>query len=473
MKRWMLALFALLGACAGPRASLRAQLETLHQDPAMHRAIIAAEVRDLRSGELIFARHPHKRLVPASTIKLLTAATALHHLGAEHSYVTRLVSSATVAAGVLKGDLVIVGGGDPSLGEEAPQKLLKRWSQSILQRGISRIEGSIVADVSAYQGERLGAGWAWDDAPYGYSSVLSALSFDKNTTRLTVEPAGAGAPGQAKVRAKVGLPACVELKVLAKTSSVAGKLRLVRDGERTVIKGSMQEGAPPWARTLTIPNPGLCTARRLLAQLREDGVVVSGEAKVRAGSAEPGWRVLEQTRSPPLKALLTKLLKESRNLYAELIAASLSPQAPRFSEALPALESTLEAAGVSQGSYRIADASGLSRYDQLTARALVFLLSWSWRQPWAAELLSMLPIAGEDGTLASRMRAGPAQGRVIAKTGSMSGVSAIAGYVIGKSGAAWAFAILVNGADQPGRYVRALQDRMLELMAGAQAEEDR
>ncbi len=467
MKRWMLALFALLGACAGPRASLRAQLETLHQDPAMHRAIIAMEVRDLQSGEVVFAHLRDKRLIPASTMKLLTATAALQHLGAEHRYVTKLVRTATVVSGVLKGDLVIVGGGDPSLGEGESQKLLKAWSQLILQRGISRIEGSIVADVSAYQGERLGAGWAWDDAPYGYSSVVSALSFDRNVTRLTVVPARVGE----LVQAKTEHASCMELQVLAKTSSVAGKLRLVRDGVRTVIKGSMQEGAPPWARTLTIPQPALCTARRLLEQLRADGVIVDGGPKVRAEKPpNPSWHLLGQTRSPPLNTLLLTLLKESRNLYAELIAASLNPAEPRFSGALPVLESTMQSAGASQGSFRIADASGLSRYNQLTARSLVSLLAWSWRQPWAAQLRSMLPIAGEDGTLARRMAETAAHRRVIAKTGSMSGVSAIAGYIRGARGAAWAFAILVNGADQPGRYVRALQDRMLELMAAAQAD---
>lgn len=204
-----------------------------------------------------------------------------------------------------------------------------------------------------------------------------------------------------------------------------------------------------------VMDPPACVASLLRASLEVEGVPVSGVAAVRA---EPEAAPIGSLASPPLRDLLRKTLVESDNLYAECIARALPDGA---------IDAVLLAAGVLPGRVHLVDGSGLSRYSFASAQAFVQLSAWIEAQPWGAELIGLLPVAGRQGTLSGRMLGTAAEGRVHAKTGSMTGVRNLVGYIDVADGARVRFAFLINGLAGPPGEAIAIQDRVVALIAAS------
>ncbi len=450
-----------LCAALATAAPLDKVLDDILDDPAYAGATATALVVDLDSGAVLYEREADRRVLPASVVKWVTAVAAAERLGLDHTFETSILATGPVKGGVLSGDLVIRGDGDPSLGGDDPEGLLRAWAKELSGAGVTQVAGELVVDPTIIGDPPLGAGWAWDDTPYGFSAPLAGLNLGHNMMEWS---ARAAADGE-RVEVGPGLWApCVEDLAIAARTGAGERVRVQADpfGPPAVI-GGLKEGARQRVR-LPIPRPPLCFARVFRAVLSEEGVEVAGGARV--GATAEGARVLAVHRSPPLRELLQIMLEQSQNLYAEAIARALDPSEVRtWRGASEQLTTVLGAAGAPEDSFRLRDGSGLSRYDLITARALVQLTAYASRQPGYEALSEALPVAGRTGTLSRRLTGTAAEGRVRGKTGSMTGVRNIVGTVEDASGRTLAFALLVDGFITAQSAAIAVQDEALVALA--------
>lgn len=398
-------LFAAAQAVPLPRA-----IEDALADDALAGASIGLVVID-EEGEVRYAHDPDRRLVPASVAKWVTASAAARDLGLDYTFSTRIGVTGSADGNRLAGDLVIIGGGDPSFGDDNWEIAVDRVVQTALASGIGQIDGSIVVDTRHALGEPWGPGWMWDDLKLSYSPPYGAVNFAHNLLQR-----GMNCPAQ--------------------------------DGR----------GSP-------LLDPAQCLADTVRAALLASGVKVSGPAVV---GARPEAAEIGVIRSEPLWLLLHHMLVESDNLYAECVARALDRDLPaEDGPARARVDLMLAEAGVVEKDAKLVDGSGLSRYSLVSARSLAAVSAWDLGQPWGRSLVALLPVAGRSGTLASRLVGTPAEGRVQAKTGSMSGVRNLVGYVENDAGEKLVFAFLINGFVVSQSEAIAVQDRVLALIAAS------
>lgn len=480
-------------AHAAPSTGLSRELDAIFAAPALANAVLGVLVQSLDTGEILYRLNPDTLLVPASNMKVVTVAVAAERLGWDYRYETRLEADASTAmtGGTLHGDLFVTGTGDPTINARGgdPFAPLRELAAGLRAAGIHRISGRLVGDDDAFEDERFGEGWAWDDFAFGYAAPVGALQFHENLVEVVVRPGAAE-----------GDPASVELRptgsdlaaVAAVTTGPAGseaELSLSRFPGRPelVVRGRVPLGGREEVRPAAVDNPTLYFVRALRRALAEEGIEVTGEAvdiddleSHRSGGGPAAGsgagfsgsrverRVLARRESPPLAEIARTLMKASQNLYAETLFRTLSakpgPASVGASRAI--VEATLRGWGIAPGQFAIADGSGLSRLNLLSASALARVLRVMALDPrHAAAFAATLPVAGRDGTLARRLRATAAEDNAAAKTGTLSHVRALSGYVRSREGERLAFSILANHFTAPAAAVDALVDLAVERLA--------
>jgi D-alanyl-D-alanine carboxypeptidase/D-alanyl-D-alanine-endopeptidase (penicillin-binding protein 4) len=398
-------------------------------------------VVSLDDGHVVYQHDSQRLLLPASTAKLYTAAFTLDRLGAGYRTHTDVVATSAIERGRLRGTLVLRGRGDPTLAGDAWADAL---ASQLHDKGLTRLDGDIVGDDTAFAGPPVGSGWEAGDLQDDYAAVAGGLDIDENTMTVTLGAGTVGVlPGDAAV-------------TLAVQSAAA--LQVYRaPGSTTVhVLGGTDDGAPARRLRLSLPDPALTAARRLQAALARQGIRVDGEARsVHWPVPPPSGDVLASFASPTLGDILHAGLKRSQNLYLQsafLLGGleATDQAAPRTEDrAAVAIAAWLDARGIGASSVLLEEGTGLSRRDLTTASALTRLLVLEDASPDAAAWRDRLPLAAVDGTLAKRMTGTAAAANVQAKTGSMTYVNALAGYVTTKAGQRLAFAILLNNYRAP------------------------
>jgi D-alanyl-D-alanine carboxypeptidase/D-alanyl-D-alanine-endopeptidase (penicillin-binding protein 4) len=444
-------------------------------------ALWAAKIVSLDTGEVLFERHPRLLVMPASTMKVVTLAVAAERLGWDARFSTRIEATGAVEDGVLRGDLVVAGDGDPTIGERADTpRVLDEWAARLAGLGIRRIAGRLVGDDDALPDQALGTGWAWDDLAFGYATPLGALQYHEGAVQLTIAAGPRpGAPATIRVE-----PASTDLVITGEVSTTdadtpAAVFTRRRPFTRTLeVTGSVPRADRDYLRTVSVDNPTRGFLLALRAALGRAGIAHDGEVvdvdELTAPPAGPR-RLLFVHESPPLREIGVRLMKVSQNLIAETLLARIGldsdvPDVDPLAAARGAYERTLATWGIAPDDVIVADGSGLSRYDYLTAEALVAVLRRMADPRHAAAFEPTLPIMGVDGTLERRQRGTPLQGRIRAKTGSMSNVRALAGYATTPRGERLAFAIVANNFKVRGAVIDAVVDRALTaLVAGEPA----
>ncbi|WP_245560223.1 D-alanyl-D-alanine carboxypeptidase/D-alanyl-D-alanine endopeptidase [Actinopolyspora halophila] len=455
----------------GEGGELRGDLDGILEDPRLGGATVGVVVRDPRSDRVLYARNPRTRMTPASNAKLFTSVAALETLGRDFRFDTEVLTTGDRRGSELRGDLYLRGSGDPTMLAADYEEL----AADVAESGIDVVRGRVFADDSWFTGPELANGWMAVDEPYHYAAPVSAL---------TVAPTDDYDAGSVVVRARPGKP---DRPVRVSTSpptgavTVVNRARTTRAGsaeslsvrrehgsDRVLVSGELPAESGERRFFSSVPDPtryALDVFRRALA---EHGVSFEGVGTSRTPEQA---RVLAEHRSMPLGELLTPFLKLSNNGHAETLVKTMGRRVlgeGNWTAGMKVLRSELESLGVDPGGHRLVDGSGLSTLDTVSPRQLSLLLDAAREEPWFDTWYAALPVAGEPerlvgGTLRGRMEGTAAEGEVVAKTGSMTGVTALSGYVRTRSERPLVFSVVFN--DFLGAAPRDVQDAIAVRLA--------
>ena len=420
---------------------------------------------DGATGETLYELNADKYFVPASNMKLFTTALALTKLGPDYRFHTTLETHGAVSpAGVLAGDLFLVGRGDPNLSNRkfpynlkeefdgAPEKVLAELADALVAKGVKEISGDVVGDDSYFPREPYPNGWEIDDMVWEYGSAVSAIVVDDNTVTLTLTAAdSAGVPVQAMV-APATPDFVLQNDVVTSAVETKSDLTLTREPNSriVVIRGTMPAHSAPRKLVLAIHDPAEHAAALLARLLAERGVNVAGTTRAMhladAAGATPR-AVLAEHVSVPLGDSVKLVNKISQNLHTETLLRAAARNASVWNTPDDLMKFPADfyiAAGIAPGDVIQTDGSGLSRHDMVTPKAIVALLKYAQGQPWFAAYFASLPVAGIDGTLETLMKNTPSAGHIHAKTGSVEHVRTRSGFADTSSGRRLIFSFLSN-----------------------------
>ncbi|MET8863171.1 D-alanyl-D-alanine carboxypeptidase/D-alanyl-D-alanine-endopeptidase [Nonomuraea sp. NPDC004580] len=424
-------------------ADLTQDINQILSDSRLTIARAGVVVRSAETGEELYATDAGKLLIPASNTKLFTSAAAAETLGLDYRFPTTVLSTGRKAGAVLTGDLVLRGTGDPTMLAEDYEAL----AAQVAKAGVKVVTGKLVADDTWFDGQRLGNDWAWDDETAYYAAPISALTaspdrdYDAGSVVVTVSASG----GEVKVTTT---PETDYLKIVNK-ATVGDQTDVLierQHGTRTVvITGTVAGSYQEW---VAVDDPTAYAASLFRKGLSKHGVKVLGRTE--AGAAPESAKKLAEHESMPLGELLVPFMKLSNNIHAEILTKAMGRKVSdrgTWSAGLKVTTDFAKTNGVELLNMR--DGSGLSRRDGFSPASIVQLLSSVRGKPWFSTWYESLPIAGNSdrftgGTLRSRMQGTPAANNVHAKTGSLTGVTALSGYVTSADGEPLIFSIMLN-----------------------------
>lgn len=455
-------------------ADLVEDIDAILDDPALEGATSGVVVLDPDTDESLYSREADTQLLPASNMKMFSGAAALDVLGAEHTFGTEVVAEAGPGHLRAVDSLYLVGTGDPTLTAEDIDSLAAEVADS----GV-RVVTDVYADDTWFDDERLVDDWWPEDEPFAYSAQISALTvahgdrFDTGVTEVVVDPTSEGEPVVVDPGAAEGY---VELDNQAVTGAPGSDDTLVIDrptGTNTIeVSGSLPAGADPVEALRTVDEPAGLAGHLFAQALEEHGVKVRGEAQL--GGVPDEWQgveVLADHTSPELAEVMVPFMKFSNNAHAEILVKSIGQEVAgegSWEAGLTGVEEALARLGVDTADLVLNDGSGLSRGNWVTAGTVADLLVRTSDTAWAEEFRVSLPVAGDPdpfvgGTLTGRMADTAAEGVVQAKTGTMTGVSALSGYVPAPDGGELVFSIVNN--DHAGSAPTGAQDAIAVRLA--------
>jgi serine-type D-Ala-D-Ala carboxypeptidase/endopeptidase (penicillin-binding protein 4) len=447
---------------AAPVDDLTRFIDAALSEAPFDRALWGVAVEDER-GAVLYARNRDVLMTPASARKLFSAAAAAECIGLATTLPTTYLLAGTLRGDTLAGDLVIRGGGDPSVGGRhypAAEEALAPAVRALQRLGVRRITGGVVADVSAFDGQTMPASWKVGSVGRPYAAPVDALAYRENIFDVFVDTRDCARlvpRADPSFLLTEGTLACG-----ASTSVVA----TIAGAKEVTVSGTVGKGTAPRlvAGSWAVDDPALFAVRALDHLLEIEGIGRGADPRV---SREPlGGETFFVADSPPLFELLAIVLKPSRNLWAEMLfkrlAVGRTPAS--FAEAAAAEERFLRSYGIDPDAVSFVDGSGLSPENRATAAALVAIVRWMDTPGRRGPFRMLLPAPGEaEGTL--RRRLAGLEDRLRAKTGTIEGVIALSGLVDGRSGGTRYFSIVVNGSTAPAVETTALIDSIVQRIA--------
>ena len=414
-------------------------------------ANLALVVQKVGASAPVVDYHSQQMALPASTQKILTALAALLELGPDFRFTTTLESDGPVSNGVLHGNLVARFAGDPTL----TRQQLRNMVAELRKQGIRQVTGNLVIDTSVFASHDKAPGWPWNDLTQCFSAPPGAAIVDRNC--FSVSLYSAPKPGDiAFVRVASYYPVQMfsQVRTLAKGSPETQYCELdVVPGElnRFTLTGCMPQRADPLPLAFAIQDGASYAAAILKNELQQAGIDLSGTL-MRQTNPSPAGTVLAQTSSAPLHALLKIMLKKSDNMIADTVFRTIGHHyfnvPGTWRAGSDAVRQILrQQAGVDLGNTIQVDGSGLSRHDLLSPATMMQVLQYIGQHDQTLDFISMLPLAGYDGTLMYRagLHEAGVDGKVSAKTGSLQGVYNLAGFITTASGQRMAFVQYLSG----------------------------
>lgn len=439
---------------------------------------IGVHVVEVQTGRELYSYNRDRLRIVASNTKLFTTAAALDRLGPGFFFETPVQIRGEVVDGVLRGDLAVVGGGDPNISGRHYYgdtfAIFRQWAAALRARGIHRISGELLLVSGLFDDEYVHPDWPKDQLDRWYEAPVADLSFNDNCVLVKVE----GLPdGQGRARASLvpwlpifRLDGSVSLTSNPKQQRVSIGRTTTGNDPSTLhtlkVGGRIHRGTEKIDRWVSVPDPLAYFGAALRRGLEEEGIVVEGQLLEVEGLDGNLWRPLTVHRTD-LPTTLEVINKRSQNFYSESLIKLLGARMcddGSWRGGVRAVGDFLDQVGLDRSTYQMADGSGMSRNNRFSPGHLTELLRYMFFHRWGGEMIRSLPFSGEtDLSWERRLAEDPYRGNVLAKTGTLRGVSTLSGYAKGKSGAIYAFSILCNRSSANWRS-KAAQDRILRAI---------
>jgi len=451
-------------------AEFSKQLEDIFEDPNFSNNNWGVSIQSLVTGEYFFKKNENKLFMPASNQKLITSAAGLLLLGPMYRFKTEIYSAGVVDGSILNGNLIVKGFGDPTISgrfnNDDMTKIFRDWADSLLALGIDEINGNILGDDNAFDEVRLGEGWAWDYESDWFAAPSGALAFNDNCVDVVIKPGKQGEKALLVISPEPKYTVILNNVLTVGRDSVTD-VHVFRERGTNIIsvQGSIRAGDDSLKVYATINNPTQYFVVTLKYILEQKGISVSGFASDFDDiTDQPNYanaKLLFTHHSVFLKDIIKVLNKNSQNFYAEQLLKTIGFETKGFGSAargISAIKLLLNGIGINTDNMDIVDGSGLSRLDLISPSQISVLLNYMYKSEVFTYYYNSLPIGGVDGTLANRMRKTRAQNNVRAKTGYITGVRSISGYIFTGDKEPVVFTILANNLTVPVVLADNLQD---------------
>ncbi|MEA4937115.1 MAG: D-alanyl-D-alanine carboxypeptidase/D-alanyl-D-alanine-endopeptidase [Paludibacter sp.] len=445
-------------------------------NPILKSANISVMIKDMKTGKEICSHRPYSATIPASTMKVITTATALEILGPDFRYETTINYDGNISAdGTLNGNLYIVGSGDPTLGSAkiGDQNFLSKWVEAVKKAGIKQINGAIFADESLFDNEGYNSKWSWDDIGNYYAPGIYALAYLDNTLRVTFRSGAVGTtPDITDISPKIkGLE--IENNLLS--SKITFDSAYFYGAPKSLyrsVRGEIPANKTAFVVKAELPCPGLMLANDFQQRLFQSGIKVSqSAAEFSAKEVQNEKKIAQRTTiykhlSVPLSQIIKETNERSNNLFAEQIFKSLSLKYDKVAtnkRSLDIIRKYWKDKGLDVKQLVQHDGSGLSPADAVSASLFADLMTYMYTKSNNKEVFfNSLPIAGRTGTLAGMLKNTTLEGKVFAKSGTIERVRSYTGYIL-SGDKEWAFAIMVNNANGSSwQTLKVIEDLLID-----------
>ncbi len=459
-------------------AALQEKIQKRFNDSLFHNAHWGVLIKSLDDGKVWYKQNEEKMFMPASNEKIITASSTLITLGPNFNFETFLTTNGEIKDSILKGDVIVFGNGDPTFYNRFyadPDYVFNQWADTLLAKGIKTINGNIIGDDNAFDDEPIGYGWSLDGLDVWYSAEVGALQLNENYVDLKIIP-----PLYSSDSLKI-IPNISSgyFKIINQTQvgdTGRSRISIIRPygANNIFVKGYVAAGSHEFEYTPSITNPTLFYVTVLKEVFENKGISVLGNAidcdDISNWNHNPeDFKTLLIHKSPPLIKILSGLLKRSQNMYAETMTRLLGWNEfglGSFDNGKKVVEKVLQNEfNIQPNTYQYMDGSGLSRYDYVSPDQLIKILEGMTHNKYWDQWYDALPIAGIDGTLKNRMKGTLAEGNVHAKTGTISNVRGLSGYVTTADGEKLVFSFLVNGHLRSSKETEDITDSVLEMIS--------
>jgi len=456
--------------------SLNQEMKHIFEDTRFYSSIWGVAIQSLNTSEFIFLKNENINLIPASNLKLFTTAAALVNLSPEYRIKTSIYHTGTITEnGVLKGDLIIVGRGDPSIcGRYHDGNItfvFDTWADSLKKYGVTKIDGNIIGDDNYFDDIPMGQGWAWDYQSDWYAAQISALSFNDNCVDIVISP-GDSVNHKAKI---VKIPDIkfgeINNYITTTNGSNSNKISFIRSRgiNEITFQGQININDRAKRHWVTIENPTLYFVESFKQILEDHGIETTGKAfdidQLTAPIQLHDSLFVFEHYSPPLLSIIKTINKSSQNLYAELILRILGAEFKGIGSAengIKVIREFITSMGINPANFTMVDGSGLSRLNLVTPKDIVTLLKYMYSHKYADSFISSLSISGVDGTLKNRLNHESSKGKVKGKTGYLGNVVSLSGYIERNDDDVYIFCLINNNYSTPTAMSQELQELVCE-----------
>lgn len=447
-------------------------------DPALKNGNVSFTILDQKSGDLIATHNPNMSLIPASSLKLLTCAYGLKQLGKDFRFKTVLEITGKVdAKGILQGDLILHGYGDPTLGSEMTvgsmslDRVLDEFADAVTAAGIHAINGKVYGDGSFFSKEGICDSWQWNDIGNYYGAGVYGLNIYDNLYKLKFKQSRQNfAPSINSF-----YPAIPDLNFISQVISAgpnSGDNAYIYGGplqNNCRVKGTIPSGTGFFEIKGSLPDPTAAAAWLLAQKLKSRNIQVQSSSGSLKDPLPEGKRTILKTHfSQPLDQIVNQTLLKSINLNAEAIlryCGAVSQANPTLDNAMKNYVSFLEQESDAQSGFYLADGSGLSKFNSIPSLGFAKVLYKFFKdETLSGALLNSLPVAGISGTLKNFLTNSPAKGKIKAKTGSMERVRSYSGIITGSSQKNYVFTLIINNYSCSSSQIKSKVENFLESM---------
>lgn len=449
-------------------ATFQERINSLVNGTVARSADTSIQIVELESGRVIAERNPHMPVAPASNMKLFTTAAAIDLLKPSFEITTGVYARGEIdSAGTLNGDLRIVGRGDPTIGgrfhDGSATEVLHDWAADLKAAGIKTVSGNLIFEYGYFDLDYIHPTWPTDQLTAWYEAPIAAFSMQEGCVEVRVLP---GRPGEACVVQLEPPTSYLSIQNTCRTGRGLPFITRQRNSNNIIVRGGVPARSGATEVFVTVENPVHYFAAVTNEVLQRDGIRIQGQIVLTPRDNRTDWRLVTK-HATPLSIAIFVINKKSQNHYAEqvvkILGAELRKEGSWAAGGAAVKEWLTTKIGVPADEFHPVDGSGMSRDNRASANAFIGILRYMWKSPWREEFVSSLPYSGDpDSKFGHRLRNPPYARQVYAKTGYISGVIGLSGYVHAQSGRVYAFSFLFNRYRVGVFGVYNLQDEMLK-----------